>query len=340
MLISVQITFGSKILRPFGLVDVSAETTLLRLFHDLSRGVLNTGDRFVLEPEYSDFPVESSVSTSMMGNFQSIPMSVTISALVEFGKYVTFNLTGGELQKESRQVPVQNAFQLLMGGARKKTWPKQRQLDRPNARYKLHNDIVQWLQGQNLGWDYGSRSLGDQFVNVLGDALWLIDPHRSKLSLQQCVIPEFYDIFQGYNCPSVHKHVCKPLKADELQNSSQLLFNILEQSWICKKEWSVIREATESLASVFNKYASYLKKQLDMTTTHHKSQQLVRQLEDSIGIFNLPTSTATSLKTLDLVEPIMTALNAKEAFQFICVNEMLPLDRKKRYESIRTLKLN
>ncbi|XP_070556692.1 uncharacterized protein [Ptychodera flava] len=36
----------------------------------------------------------------------------------------------------------------------------------------------------------------------------------------------------------------------------------------------------------------------------------------------------------------MTALNAKEAFQFICVNEMLPLDRKKRYESIRTLKLN
>ena len=126
MLISVQITFG--------LVDASPNVTLLRLFHDLSRGVLNTGDRFVLEPAYADFPVESSVSTSITGQFQTIPLSVTMSAVIEFGKFITFNLTG-DVQKESRPVPVQNAFQLLMGGARKKTWPKQRQLDRPNHRH-------------------------------------------------------------------------------------------------------------------------------------------------------------------------------------------------------------
>ena len=115
MLISVQITFG--------LVDASPNVTLLRLFHDLSRGVLNTGDRIVLEPAYADFPMESSVSTSITGQFQTIPLSVTMSAVIEFGKFITFNLTG-DVQKESRPVPVQNAFQLLMGGARKKNVAK------------------------------------------------------------------------------------------------------------------------------------------------------------------------------------------------------------------------
>ena len=63
-------------------------------------GILNSGDRFVLEPAYAGFHVESSIGTVVNGPFQTIPKSMTISAVVEFIKYVVFNLTRN-IQKES-----------------------------------------------------------------------------------------------------------------------------------------------------------------------------------------------------------------------------------------------
>ncbi|XP_070571401.1 uncharacterized protein [Ptychodera flava] len=247
MFISIKVTTGAKVLRPFGLVDVNAQCSLTEVYQDLTRGVLSTGDRFILPNDYEQCCVEVLVSKELNGKFQSVPLTAKVTDCLDFGKYFQFTLNNDENPTNKSTRPTVNAFDLLLRSRGEKVWPAFRNIDRPNARFQLHNAIVRWLQGQDLGWQKQSKSMGDQFVRVLGDCLWITDPHRQTFHQRSCPIPENFDIFQGYNLPQSHKHVLKPLNADELTSIAQQLFNILEQ----------VRGAEDSIGIIQLKVATF-----------------------------------------------------------------------------------
>ncbi|XP_070567135.1 uncharacterized protein [Ptychodera flava] len=164
--------------------------------------------------------------------------------------------------------------------------------------------------------------MGDQFVRVLGDCLWITDPYRQTFHQRSCPIPENFDIFQGYNLPQSHKHVLKPLNADELTSIAQQLFNILEQTWILKDEWAKIRKSVQTLAENLHKYAVYLKEKCVCVSSQQKLLHPVRGAEDSIGIIQLNVS-----GYFKEIGPVIAALREKDNYQFVNVNE-LPTDSR------------
>ena len=127
--------------------------------------------------QYEQCRVEALVSCVCDGTFQTVPLQAKLD-VTEFGKYLKIILID-DTEKVTKQ-PVMNAFQFLMSERSTKVWPAFRNLDRPNKRFQLHNAIVRWLQDHNLGWQKEYRSLGEHFVHVLGECLWLVDPHRQN----------------------------------------------------------------------------------------------------------------------------------------------------------------
>lgn len=219
-------------IKKFGLIQCESSHTIADIYSFVSKGVLSSGDNFLLPREYEDAPVTAEIGDSLnpTATFQPVPLHLRIDGAAAFGKYLRFILKVDteELSSNSHSV-VPNAFTHLMTAHRKKVWPNLKSISRPNAKFQLHNSIVAWLQDLRLGWELSCRSFGEQFVTTLCDVLWMIDPHRGKLGEQGCSLPQYWDRFQGANIPSTHKHIAKSLSQDELTTSSQQLFNILEQ---------------------------------------------------------------------------------------------------------------
>jgi len=194
-----------------------------------------SADGFVLDKAYLGCKAAAKIRSDCKSN-QSVPLRASISDIVCFRKYVSFEVeqTPVESHRSGNQI---NAFAVMMDATKRQVWPKLRSTDRPSARAELHNTTVTWLQDLNLGWMQSTLPLGENFVQVLDDALWYIDPHLTKLALQQCNVPMVLSKLQGFNVPGKHKHVPKPVDADRLRTLAHQLFNILEQvsTWLLLK---------------------------------------------------------------------------------------------------------
>ncbi len=143
--------------------------------------LLNTGDNFVLPAQYRDLSMRAEISAGPSAPAQTIPYTMKINDCVEFGKYLTFKLSSeGSEEKTTR-----DAFRVLFAAQRQQqlgatVLPKFMSLDRPNARFKLHNNIVHWLKENGLGWKKEALGLGDKFVTLLGDVLWCVSESLNK----------------------------------------------------------------------------------------------------------------------------------------------------------------
>lgn len=226
VLISIQVCSGPQVIRDWGLLPVSEDSTLLAVFEALCSGQIESPDGWRLPEEYLDVPVTCMVAEIQSGRFQSIPMMVKVVDAVEFGKYFKFLLQG----QSQPQAVQRDAAAVLMKSAGQLMWPDQYNCSRKNNRHRLHNDLIDFLKKKNLGWyKENVLSSGKPFVAQLGDILWQLDGHHPKLAAQQCAVPAYFDEFKGYNTPESYKQKRPNLKRDKIAMMSQKLFSILQQ---------------------------------------------------------------------------------------------------------------
>ena len=230
MLVSIQVCVGAKVIRDWGIVAASDDSTLLGVFHALSSGQLESADGFRLSEQYADCPINCLVAQSQSGKFQCIPLAVKVHDAIEFGKYFKFVLQYS-CQPPAVAQSSSDAFTVLMRAAGRLMWPDKYDVGaRKNNRHKLHNDLIDFFQKKELGWTKENvLSVGKPFVTQLGDILWQLDGHPTKLAAQQCAIPRMLSEFEGYNIPESYKQKRGNLKREKVAAMSQILFGILQQ---------------------------------------------------------------------------------------------------------------
>ena len=88
-LVSLQVSVGPKILRPWGISSVSPAATVWDLFVDWRDGSIASSSNFAFPPELRDQPVRCSVGAAISGPFQDCPLNVcVVDVHREFGKYL------------------------------------------------------------------------------------------------------------------------------------------------------------------------------------------------------------------------------------------------------------
>lgn len=232
-LVSVSISYGSRILRPFAIVQTEDNITLRELYTAICSGKLGDDEMVVDIPGGSASPVKAMVGKDPTGFFQNVPLNVKVSDCCVFGIFFKFCVQPPakvDEQMQTNRVNASNAFDVLMQAAKDKRVPEKRDTSgMKNAKFDLYNVIIQHIRDSGLGWRSESLDVGEHFVQILCDSLWYLDPHRPKLHQQQCALPTRFDIFIGFNNPAKHKHVPIHLKSDELLTLSQQVYGILEQ---------------------------------------------------------------------------------------------------------------
>ena len=85
-LVSVQISLGARVLRPWGIINPSSGATLWDVFTALKDGSLGN---FTLPLELVDQPVRCSVGATLCGVFQECPLNLLIQEVSQcFGKQI------------------------------------------------------------------------------------------------------------------------------------------------------------------------------------------------------------------------------------------------------------
>ena len=117
-----------------------------------------------------------------------------------------------------------------MEEAGKIVWPDKIEILRKNNKQKLHNDLIDLLKQNGLGWTKQNvLSEGRPFILQLVEILWQLDGHHEKLAAQSCAIPDIFASFQNYNVPENYKRKRPNLKGELVAIWAQTLFNILQQ---------------------------------------------------------------------------------------------------------------
>ena len=110
--------------------------SLFQLYEEFLKGVLDTGDKFVMDDKFRNYDVRALVSESMspLAAQQTVPVICAMTDCLAFGKYITFSLQSIFTPDSTDSDGLRDATSLLMAAARRKCWPKLRELSRPNDR--------------------------------------------------------------------------------------------------------------------------------------------------------------------------------------------------------------
>ena len=137
MLVSVRVVSGASELQGYGLVSVPNEMySLIQFYEVFSKGVLDTGDKFVLDDKFRNYDVREVVSEGMspLAAKQTVPLTFTMADCLTFGKYITFSLQSCFTPDSTGSDGLRDATSSLMAAARRKCWHKLRDLSRLNYR--------------------------------------------------------------------------------------------------------------------------------------------------------------------------------------------------------------
>ena len=337
-LVSIQITSGTKVVRPWTIICGFSETcTLSQLWSEhVTLSSSEHGSWQGLPTEFSEYGIECFVGKTREGPFDPIFQSVVICEVVDlFGRFFQFNLCPTELQDTASMTTetentTTDAFKLMMSKQTEITVPTI--TETKNKKQIVFNKVCDVISQQKLGWNpSGVGSTGKKCVQVLTDAIWYVDPHVPKLRDRGFRVPEIF-YFTGYNNPETHKHKIPSVTCEDLQEHAIKLESFLEQPWLAKPKWESFKCAVTDFADMFHKYTEYLKKQKEITKQNHMSETEVRDVTASQQI--------NILSPKHLVKPTFVAryrkLNEKltklAEFESLWLDEFTPSDtRERRY---------
>ena len=335
VLVVVLIRSGSRVLKTWFGCQVAEQGTLLDLFNDFSAGKID--NTFPLSDTFSTASIECEIGRDkrVLTEFVCISLDVSVGEAVStLGNYIEYNVCAQEDLSPSLPVSVlPNAFTILMQGARNRTVLPDK-WNNTNAKFKLKNDIIDWLAKNELGWEVESaKRVGQMFVNTLGDALWYIDGNAKTLRDRSLGIPTQLEQFQGYKEPEKHKHritTVDSMKADSLLTHSTALFNLTASSYMKLNRWKSVREMLLRLADNLRKYSSYL-------NTHTKAHQSTKEIASDTDEINILVATDVPTSCNSQYHHLHQALKESMEFKAVFINDYAPPDAKQRYHYLKKL---
>lgn len=162
------------------------------------------------------------------------------------GQYIEFVITEETIPDDSSGSSSENSntvniFTLMMATQRNnKNLPPAFPENKPNRKIQLKNDILKWLETNELGWSTGAcEQQGNKFINTLTETLWSLDGHAETLKSRGCGIPGMFEGFTGYNVPDKSKHRKRShtnLEYQKIVKLSQGMFQICGSSYLKRGE--------------------------------------------------------------------------------------------------------
>ena len=261
------------------------------------------------------------------------------------GRYIEFVITEEEIPTDSSGSPSQhsdtvNLFTLMMATQRNnKKLPATFPELKPNHKIQLKNDILKWLEKNELGWSPDAcEQQGNIFIKTLTETLWNLDGHAETLKNRGCGIPDMFEGFTGYNKPGKSKHRKRPhtnLEYQKIVELSQELFQLCGSSYLKRVEWKSVYESLLRLADNLRRYATYLQHQTVSSQATHAKKVLQADVDEwEVYQANIFIDSSTKRARYKLLHE---ALLHAQPYQPIFVNEYAPTDRRRRNEYVNKL---
>ena len=168
---------------------------------------------------------------------------------------LTVEIDPAEPDQEATLLP--NAFSILMDSQRRlqqgdNGLPFPRTVK--DGRDRMYNDLIILLRNMGITWN-DPISNGMPLLKCLQKALWYIDGHHDTIAEKAPKIPQEFSCFNGYNCPTAHKHRKRALgnlSRSELRENVLALQHKLQNSWFKKESFKPLREAIEGFVTSLN----------------------------------------------------------------------------------------
>ena len=261
-----------------------------------------------------------------------------IQAVSTFGPYLKYVVVKDTVDAP----PPRSACDVLMNAQRSLCQPKlpsKITRERLTKKELLFNDVIDFLQSQDLSWPGtdAAEGAGKKFVACLVDCLWYLDGRKHVLEKQGCKFPNFMCAFEGYNKPEASKHRKRSIEnmcSSVLRTHSQSLYSCLQNVYWNRPKFAEFKHSIEQLAASLAQYSDFLTSQNKRMKEVHSSPAPVRELSDSLSVSILKKS-GLRYPCYDNVFQVMKGL---EFYQHVCLTDFCPEDHRERYKFISNLK--
>ena len=208
-----------------------------------------------------------------------------------------------------------------------------------NKKDELYNDIVDLFEKEGLVWKSSEVQSGiaTNAVTTIRDTLWYIDGHKHTLADRSCHIPVVFSAFEGYNKPERSKHrkrTASCLCADTLRSHSQRLYGNLQLPFWSGPSWRGLKTEVELLAKAIAKYSETLNAKKSRINALHVSSAPVRTIGDNLSLEYLLPRLSVPIG----IHGVDTAVKAVDMNVAVDIDNLLPRDRRKRYNFIQDVK--
>ena len=175
-----------------------------------------------------------------------------------------------------------SVFLVLLASAKESRLPKKllpEDAEGGRGDYKLHDDIIDFLAMQKLGFSAGCEMTnGKQVVSTLQHSLFYLLPHLSTLKARKSsFLPEYFLPFTKkiYSDPKAHKHSLAPLERKKLVSLSREMYSVLSLPCMSEQPWTAFVSSLYILAKK-DDYTEYLQqKATEMQTKQSELTPLV-----------------------------------------------------------------
>lgn len=188
--------------------------------------------------------VEVKIGHSRVDEKVNVSPQERISDIRCLGQFIEFLVTeqNCEINAEDEVPDTINPFTISMATQRQqKSLPQRFEVKKPNRKLDFKNDLLSWLQEDELGWTADAAAdQGGNFVNCMADVLWYIDGHEGTLQDRGCEVPSMFKHFKGYNKPGLTKHRKRKhsnLNHVDVLGFSERLFHICSCSYLKRDAW-------------------------------------------------------------------------------------------------------
>ena len=199
--------------------------------------------------------------------------------------------------------------------------------------------MLMMIEKEGLRWkpsevDGGTAS---NALSSLCDAVWYADGHHQTFAERNLCIPKILSNFVGYNSPEKSKHkkrLASSMCASTLKSHSQRLFGNLQLPFWDRGDWKRLKTEIEAFSASLGDYADILNVKKQKMNALHGSLFPTRTVADNLLVeFLTPRHSLSS----DIVV-FQEKLERSGTNVAIEIDELLPSDRRKRYDLIQRLK--
>ncbi|KAK3107717.1 hypothetical protein FSP39_020692 [Pinctada imbricata] len=131
-----------------------------------------------------------------------------------------------------------------------------------NKRDTLTKLVTEWLSEIGLGFSKDAvETIGKNFIAVLTNTLWYIDPYVDQLNERSCYVPKQFDRFFGLNDPRLRKKKLMPVESSKLLDHATNIDVQLELPFMQTERWKAVQELLTDMSTAIHKYVKYLENQ-------------------------------------------------------------------------------